>query len=68
MVMVALKTPGIQLNGRGWNTAITSAGIVSSDVIESLVRAAHLTGTRHAHQVTVSRTVHFAVATSMQAS
>ena len=41
------------LNGTGWNTAIASAGIVSSGVAESLVKTpGHLTRTRHSHQVT----------------
>ena len=50
--MAAFKTLGDWLNGSGWNTAITAAGIASSGVAESLIKAAHLTRTRHAHQVT----------------
>lgn len=51
--MAAFKQLGEWLNGTGWNTAITSAGIVSSDVTESLrFKASHFTRTSHVHQVT----------------
>ncbi|KAJ8349373.1 hypothetical protein SKAU_G00245030 [Synaphobranchus kaupii] len=39
--------------GSGWTTALTEADVASSGMAESFLKAAHLTRTRHAHQVTL---------------
>ena len=48
----ALRTIGDWLRGSGWVAAITAAGVASSGVAESFLKASHVTRTRHAHQVT----------------
>ena len=52
--MAAFKLLGDWLNGSGWTNAITEAGLASSGVADSFLRASHLTRTRHAHQVTAA--------------
>ena len=37
----------------GWTTALTEAEVASSGVADSVLKATHLTQTRHAHQVTL---------------
>ena len=39
------------LEASGWTTALTEAGIASSGTADSILKASHLTMTRHAHQV-----------------
>ena len=49
--MATWKTFGDYLESSGWTSAVSQAGIVSSGTADSLLKAAHLTRTRHAHQV-----------------
>ena len=39
--------------GSGWTEALAEGEVVSSGVAESFLKAAHLTRTRHGHQVTL---------------
>ena len=41
------------LEGSGWRVALSDAGISSLETTESFLKAAHLTRTRHAHQITM---------------
>ena len=41
------------LEGSGWTTAITEAGIATFGTADSFLHCSHITKTRHAHQVTV---------------
>jgi hypothetical protein len=50
--MAALKTLGDWLDGSGWTAAITEANIASSGTADSFIKAAHVSRTLHAHQVT----------------
>ena len=50
--MVIWTTYGDYLQGSGWTSALTQAGIASSGTADSFLKASHLTRTRHAHQVT----------------
>ena len=49
--MTIWNTYGDYLEASGWTTALTQAGITSSGTADSFLKAAHLTRTRHAHQV-----------------
>lgn len=49
--MAIWNTFGDYLELSGWTTALTQAGIASSGTADSFLKAAHLTRTRHAHQV-----------------
>ena len=40
------------LEGSGWTVALSDAGIASSGTADSFLKAAHLTRTRRAHQIT----------------
>ncbi|XP_056135325.1 uncharacterized protein si:ch211-110p13.9 [Lampris incognitus] len=51
--MALWNTLGDLLEGSGWTTALTEADVASSGMAASFLKAAHLTRTRHAHQVTV---------------
>ena len=51
--MALWHTLGDILEGSGWTTALTEAGGAHSGKADSFLRAAHLTRTRHAHQVTL---------------
>jgi hypothetical protein len=51
--MALWNTLGDLLDGCGWTAALTEADIASSGTAASFLRAAHLTRTRHAHQVTL---------------
>ena len=51
--MALWNTLGDLLEGSGWTTALTESDVASSGVAASFLKAAHLTRTRHAHQVTV---------------
>ena len=44
---------GDVLGGSGWTTALTQAEVASSGTADSYLKAAHVTRTRHAHQVTL---------------
>ena len=46
------KTVGDYLDTLGLTNALILAGVASSDTADSFLKAAHLTRTRHAHQVT----------------
>ena len=49
--MAIWNTYGDYVMASGWTTALTQAGIASSGTADSLLKATHLTRTRHAHQV-----------------
>ena len=49
--MAVWSTLGDYLEDSGWTAALTQAGIASSGTADSFLRAAHLTRTRHGHQV-----------------
>ena len=51
--MVVWHTLGDVLEGSGWTAALTEAGVAPSGKADSFLRTVHLTGTRHAHQVTL---------------
>ena len=51
--MALWNTLGDLLEGSGWTTALTEAEVASSGNANSFLKAAHLTRTRHAHQVTL---------------
>ena len=52
--MTAFKVIGNWLDGSGWTTAIFNAGIATSGGADSLLKATHVTRTRHAHQITAA--------------
>uniref|UniRef100_UPI00358E5A52 uncharacterized protein n=1 Tax=Myxine glutinosa TaxID=7769 RepID=UPI00358E5A52 len=47
------NTVGDLLQGSGWTAALTEAEVASSGIADSFLKTAHLTRTRHAHQVTL---------------
>lgn len=49
--MAIWNTLGDYLEDSGWTIALTQAGIASSGTADSFLKAAHLTRTRHGHQV-----------------
>ena len=49
--MAIWNTLGDYLESSGWTAALIQAGIASSGTADSFLKAAHLTRTRHAHQV-----------------
>lgn len=51
--MAIWNTLGDFLENSGWTAALTQAGIASSGTADSFLKAAHLTRTRHSHQVSV---------------
>ena len=52
--MTALKTLGDWLQGSGWIQALVQAEITTAGTAYSFLRAAHVTRTRRAHQVTAA--------------
>ena len=54
MEMASFATLGDLLNGSGWTHALTQANIATPGTADSFLTAAHVTRTRHAHQVTAS--------------
>jgi len=50
--MALWKTYGDYLQGSGWTSALTQAGVASSGTVDSFLKASHLTRTRRAHQIT----------------
>ena len=52
--MTALTTLGDWLQGSGWTHALVQAEITTAGTADSFLRAAHVTRTRRAHQVTVT--------------
>ena len=44
---------GDLLDGSGWTAALTEAEVASAGMTDSFLKAAHLTRTRHVHQVTL---------------
>ena len=50
--MTLWKTIGELLEGSGWVPILTEAGCASTATVDSFLKCAHLTKTRHAHQVT----------------
>ena len=51
--LAALKTAGNLLESSGWTGALVQAGAATSGKADSFLKAAHITRTRRAHQVTV---------------
>ncbi|GFO04547.1 hypothetical protein PoB_003105200 [Plakobranchus ocellatus] len=51
--MASLATIDL-LDGSGWAHALTQANIATPGTAESFLKTAHVTWTRHAHQVTAS--------------
>ena len=49
--MAIWNTLGDYLDISGWTTALTQAGVASSGTADSFLSVAHLTRTRHGHQV-----------------
>ena len=52
--MTALNTLGDWLQGSGWTQALVQAEITTAGTADSFLRAAHVTRTRRAHQVTAA--------------
>ena len=52
--MAALKTLGDWLDGSGWTTVLVNGNVTSSGKAESMLRASHVTRTRHVHQVSAA--------------
>ena len=51
--MALWNTLGDLLEGSGWTAALTEAEVTSTGTADSMLKAAQLTRTRHAHQVTL---------------
>ncbi len=51
--MALWNTLGDVLESSGWTTALTEAEVASFGTADSYLKAAHLTRTRHAHQITL---------------
>ena len=51
--MALWNTLGDVLENSGWTTALTEAEVATSGIVSSFLKAAHLTRTRHAHQITL---------------
>ena len=51
--MALWSTIGNLLDGSGWTTALTEAQVASVGTADSFLKAAHLTRTRHGHQVSL---------------
>ena len=51
--MALWNTLGDVLEGSGWTTALAEAEVASSGTADSFLKVAHLTQTRHAHQITL---------------
>ena len=52
--MTALNTVGDWLQGSGWTQALVQAEITTAGTADSFLRAAHVTRTRRAHQITAA--------------
>lgn len=52
--MAAFKVLGNLLDGSGWTSVIGYAGVASTGVADSFIKASHLTRTRRAHQITAA--------------
>lgn len=52
--IAALKTLGDLLDSSGWTGALVQAGVTTAGTADSFLKAAHVTRTRRAHQVTAS--------------
>ena len=51
--MALWKVLGDLLEGSGWTSAPSEAEVTSAGTAQSMLNTAHLTRTRHAHQVTL---------------
>ena len=51
--MALWNTLGDVLEGSDWTTALAEAEVASSGTADSFLKVAHLTRTRHAHQITL---------------
>ena len=58
--MAALKVLGHWLEDAGWIDALVQAKVATPGTAEAFLKAAHVTRTRHAHQVTDSALYIFA--------
>ena len=52
--LIACKSLGNWLEGSGWTTAVTNSGVPSGGTVHSFLEAAHLSKTKHAHQLTAA--------------
>lgn len=52
--LAALKAIGHWLEDSGWDRALAQAGVTTPGTAESFLKAAHISRTRHAHQLTAS--------------
>ena len=52
--MAALRTVGDWLDASGWVSALIDANIASAGKADSFLKAAHVSRTRHAHQMTAA--------------
>ena len=52
--MAAFKVLGNWLDGSGWTSVIVDAGVTSTGVADSFIKASHLTRTRRTHQMTAA--------------
>lgn len=50
--MAALRTLGDWLEGSGWTSVIIQANVASAGMVDSFLKASHVSRTRHAHQIT----------------
>ena len=50
--MALWKMVGDLLEGSGWCSALTEGSVATARTAESFLKAAHLTRTQHAHQMT----------------
>ena len=52
--MATLRALGIWLQDSGWVPALVHADIATPGTAESFIKVAHVTKTRHAHQITAA--------------
>ena len=50
--LAALKALATWIEGSGWTSALVQAGITTPGTADSFLKASHVSGTRHAHQIT----------------
>ena len=53
-IEMAFKLLGDWLDGSSWTSAIVTAEVATGGVADSFIKAAHVTRTRRAHQVTAA--------------
>ena len=52
--LAALKAIGNWLEGSGWTNALVQAEVTTPGTADSFLNAAHVSRTRHAHEVTAA--------------